>query len=78
VSAAGEEASPRDADGSVHVLTALGTATPAAHDRVGSDRYDDFLQPDGSTILVIGDAVGHDPEAAARPAPQDRSRPQAG
>ncbi len=33
--------------------------------RVGGDWYDAFLQPDGSTVLVIGDVVGHDIEAAA-------------
>ncbi|HEY4626188.1 MAG TPA: SpoIIE family protein phosphatase [Blastococcus sp.] len=33
--------------------------------RVGGDWYDAFLQPGGSTMLVIGDVVGHDTEAAA-------------
>lgn len=33
--------------------------------RVGGDWYDAFLQPDGTTVLVIGDVVGHDVEAAA-------------
>jgi serine phosphatase RsbU (regulator of sigma subunit)/PAS domain-containing protein len=33
--------------------------------RVGGDWYDAFLQPDGATMLVIGDVVGHDTEAAA-------------
>jgi serine phosphatase RsbU (regulator of sigma subunit) len=33
--------------------------------RVGGDWYDAFLQPEGSTTLVIGDVVGHDTEAAA-------------
>lgn len=33
--------------------------------RVGGDWYDAFMQPDGSTVLVIGDVVGHDIEAAA-------------
>jgi serine phosphatase RsbU (regulator of sigma subunit) len=32
---------------------------------VGGDWYDAFLQPAGSTMLVIGDVVGHDTEAAA-------------
>ncbi len=32
---------------------------------IGGDWYDAFLQPDGSTVLVIGDVVGHDLEAAA-------------
>jgi serine phosphatase RsbU (regulator of sigma subunit) len=39
---------------------------PAAHDsQVGGDWYDVFQQPDGATMLVIGDVVGHDTEAAA-------------
>ncbi len=33
--------------------------------RVGGDWYDAFVQPDGSTVLVIGDVVGHDTSAAA-------------
>ena len=33
---------------------------------VGGDWYDAFLQPSGSTVLVIGDVVGHDATAAAR------------
>ena len=33
--------------------------------RVGGDWYDAFLQPAGATMLVIGDVVGHDTEAAA-------------
>ncbi|MGY5884683.1 SpoIIE family protein phosphatase [Modestobacter lacusdianchii] len=33
--------------------------------RVGGDWYDAFLQPDGATVLVIGDVVGHDTTAAA-------------
>ena len=33
--------------------------------RVGGDWYDAFLQPDGATVLVIGDVVGHDVSAAA-------------
>ena len=32
---------------------------------VGGDWYDAFLQPGGATVLVIGDVVGHDTEAAA-------------
>jgi PAS domain S-box-containing protein len=32
---------------------------------VGGDWYDAFLQPSGATMLVIGDVVGHDTEAAA-------------
>ncbi|MQA35231.1 PP2C family protein-serine/threonine phosphatase [Modestobacter roseus] len=33
--------------------------------QVGGDWYDAFLQPDGATVLVIGDVVGHDSDAAA-------------
>ena len=33
--------------------------------RVGGDWYDAFVQPGGSTMLVIGDVAGHDTEAAA-------------
>lgn len=33
--------------------------------RVGGDWYDAFMQPDGATMLVIGDVSGHDVEAAA-------------
>jgi serine phosphatase RsbU (regulator of sigma subunit) len=33
--------------------------------QVGGDWYDAFLQPDGTTVLVIGDVVGHDTVAAA-------------
>ncbi len=32
---------------------------------VGGDWYDAFQQPDGATMLVIGDVVGHDSRAAA-------------
>ncbi|GIG28417.1 SpoIIE family protein phosphatase [Cellulomonas marina] len=33
--------------------------------QVGGDWYDAFLQPDGATVLVIGDVMGHDSDAAA-------------
>ncbi|MEP7055038.1 MAG: SpoIIE family protein phosphatase [Actinomycetota bacterium] len=40
---------------------------PAAHEaQVGGDWYDAFLQPDGASVLVIGDVVGHDGTAAAK------------
>ncbi|WP_129339322.1 SpoIIE family protein phosphatase [Cellulomonas endophytica] len=40
--------------------------TPAAEAaQVGGDWYDAFLQPDGATVLVIGDVMGHDSDAAA-------------
>jgi serine phosphatase RsbU (regulator of sigma subunit)/PAS domain-containing protein len=32
---------------------------------IGGDWHDAFLQPDGDTVLVIGDVMGHDIEAAA-------------
>ncbi len=32
---------------------------------VGGDWFDSFLQDDGATVLVIGDVVGHNTEAAA-------------
>ncbi|MGY1724820.1 SpoIIE family protein phosphatase [Blastococcus sp. SYSU DS0533] len=32
---------------------------------IGGDWYDAFLQPDGDTVLVIGDVMGHDIAAAA-------------
>ncbi len=33
--------------------------------QVGGDWYDAFLQPEGETVVVIGDMVGHDTAAAA-------------
>ena len=38
---------------------------PASHAAVGGDWYDAVLTPDGATVLVIGDVVGHDARAAA-------------
>ena len=39
---------------------------PAGHQaQVGGDWYDAFLQPDGATMLAIGDVVGHGSGAAA-------------
>jgi serine phosphatase RsbU (regulator of sigma subunit) len=39
---------------------------PAAElTQVGGDWYDAFSEPDGSTVVVIGDVCGHDIEAAA-------------
>jgi PAS domain S-box-containing protein len=38
-------------------------ATQAAE--VGGDWYDALMQPTGATVLVIGDVVGHDAQAAA-------------
>lgn len=33
--------------------------------QVGGDWYDAFVQPGGATVLVIGDVIGHDIQAAA-------------
>ncbi|WP_432509382.1 SpoIIE family protein phosphatase [Kineococcus auxinigenes] len=33
--------------------------------QVGGDWYDAFMQPAGATVLVIGDVIGHDTQAAA-------------
>lgn len=39
---------------------------PAGHEaQVGGDWYDAFLQPDGATVIAIGDVVGHGSDAAA-------------
>jgi PAS domain S-box-containing protein len=39
---------------------------PAAEGaEIGGDWYDAFLQPSGTTVLAIGDVVGHDTRAAA-------------
>jgi PAS domain S-box-containing protein len=39
---------------------------PAGHEsQVGGDWYDAFLQPDGATMVAIGDVVGHGSDAAA-------------
>jgi serine phosphatase RsbU (regulator of sigma subunit) len=37
----------------------------AAGVEIGGDWYDAFLQPDGATVLAIGDVAGHDTRAAA-------------
>ena len=47
----------------VEIVVRYLPATEAA--AVGGDWYDAFLQPDGATMLVIGDVVGHDIAAAA-------------
>jgi len=48
-----------------HTQIAVRYLPAAEAARVGGDWYDAFLQPDGATILVIGDVVGHDTAAAA-------------
>ena len=48
-----------------HVEVVVRYAPAALAAQVGGDWYDAFLQPDGATMLVIGDVVGHDTAAAA-------------
>ncbi len=48
-----------------HAAIAVRYLPAAEAARVGGDWYDAFLQPGGTTMLVIGDVVGHDTEAAA-------------
>ncbi|MGQ7297288.1 SpoIIE family protein phosphatase [Quadrisphaera sp. KR29] len=48
-----------------HLEVAVRYLPAAAAAQVGGDWYDAFLQPDGSTVVVIGDVVGHDTAAAA-------------
>ncbi len=48
-----------------HVEVAVRYVPAAEAARVGGDWYDAFLQPCGATMLVIGDVVGHDTQAAA-------------
>jgi serine phosphatase RsbU (regulator of sigma subunit)/PAS domain-containing protein len=53
---------PPDVDDATVVARYVPAAEAA---RVGGDWYDAFLQRDGSPVVVIGDIVGHDTEAAA-------------
>ena len=48
-----------------HCEIAVRYVPAAAGAEVGGDWYDAFVQPDGATMLVIGDVVGHDSGAAA-------------
>jgi two-component system, chemotaxis family, sensor kinase Cph1 len=48
-----------------HLQVAVRYVPAAREAQVGGDWYDVFAQPDGSTMLVIGDVAGHDTEAAA-------------
>jgi phosphoserine phosphatase RsbU/P len=48
-----------------HLEIAVRYRPAAVHQQVGGDWYDAFPQPDGATLLVIGDVVGHDVDAAA-------------
>ncbi|GIG34947.1 PP2C family protein-serine/threonine phosphatase [Cellulomonas pakistanensis] len=49
-----------------HVEVAVRYRPAAEAERVGGDWYDAFMQPDGATVVVIGDVVGHDIAAAAQ------------
>ncbi|MBC7290265.1 MAG: SpoIIE family protein phosphatase [Actinotalea sp.] len=48
-----------------HVQVAVRYEPAAEAAQIGGDWYDAFLQRDGSTVVVIGDVVGHDMTAAA-------------
>ncbi len=43
-----------------HLQMAVRYVPAAREAQVGGDWYDAFVQPDGATVLVIGDVVGHD------------------
>ncbi|TNM59990.1 GAF domain-containing protein [Streptomyces sp. NP160] len=47
------------------VELAVRYVSAAVEARIGGDWYDAFRQRDGSTVLVIGDVIGHDSRAAA-------------
>ncbi len=48
-----------------HLQVAVRYRPAASEHEVGGDWYDAFQQPDGASVLVIGDVVGHDIAAAA-------------
>ena len=48
-----------------HVQVVVRYQPAARAAQVGGDWYDAFITPDGSTMLVIGDVMGHDIAAAA-------------
>jgi serine phosphatase RsbU (regulator of sigma subunit) len=48
-----------------HLQIAVRYRPASAHALVGGDFYDAFTQPDGATLLVVGDVAGHSVEAAA-------------
>src|SRR4051794_24581629 len=48
-----------------HLQIAVRYRPASSHALVGGDFYDVFTQPDGATVLVIGDVVGHNVDAAA-------------
>lgn len=48
-----------------HTEIAVRYVAAAQEAQVGGDWYDAFVQTDGSTVVAIGDVVGHDTRAAA-------------
>ncbi|WP_158548512.1 SpoIIE family protein phosphatase [Blastococcus sp. TF02A-26] len=48
-----------------HLETAVRYRAATRGVSIGGDWYDSILQPDGDMVLVIGDVMGHDIEAAA-------------
>ncbi|MGY1740548.1 MULTISPECIES: SpoIIE family protein phosphatase [unclassified Blastococcus] len=48
-----------------HLETAVRYRAATRGVSIGGDWYDSFLQPDGDLVVVIGDVMGHDIEAAA-------------
>jgi PAS domain S-box-containing protein len=48
-----------------HLEIAVRYQPAASNMHVGGDWYDAFQQPDGATLMVIGDVVGHNVDAAA-------------
>lgn len=55
--------SPPTQSAGLSIATRYHPAAEAA--QVGGDWYDAFTQPDGRTVVVIGDVMGHDVSAAA-------------
>ena len=55
--------SPPTQSAGLSIATRYHPAAEAA--QVGGDWYDAFAQPDGRTVVVIGDVMGHDVSAAA-------------
>jgi PAS domain S-box-containing protein len=55
--------SPPTQSAGLSIATRYRPAAEAA--QVGGDWYDAFTQPDGCTVVVIGDVMGHDVSAAA-------------
>jgi serine phosphatase RsbU (regulator of sigma subunit) len=53
---------PPPTGGDLEIAVRYRAAVHEAH--IGGDWYDAFVEPDGSTVLAIGDVVGHDSRAA--------------